>query len=159
MGAVRGQFLTARGGRPKLAHDDVASMTERSSERVHFLVARRDAEGAEVLVLRLPDDRTALPVFGLGEEAGVFLWLEAAGEGWRVAEISEGALAALLRGSCAGVRWILRPFPADGVGTGPEIVGSEDFLVAPSGGRSGRGEEAGHEPSPRPPAREGKDFR
>ena len=136
-----------------MAHDDVASMMERSSERVHFLVARRVAEGAEVLVLRLPDGRTVLPVFGLGEEAGMFLWLEAAGEGWRVAEISERGLAALLRGSCAGVRWILRPFATDGVGRGgPEIVGREDFLGAPSGERRTRGEGAGHEPSPRPPA-------
>lgn len=147
------------GDRKKLAHDDVASTTERPPGRAHFLLARRDVHGAEVLVLRLPDGRTVLPVFGLGEEAGMLLWLEAAGEGWRVTEISERGLAGLLRGSCAGVRWILRPFAAGGVGRGPEIVGCEDFLRSPPGERRGRGEEAGHEPSPRPLAREGEDFR
>lgn len=147
------------GDREKSAHDVVASMTERSPGRAHFLVARREAQGAEVLVLGLPDGRTVMPVFGLGEEAGMFLWLEAAGEGWRVAEISERGLAGLLRGSCAGVRWILRPFAAGGVGRGPALVRREDFLRASSGERRGRGEGAGHEPSPRPPAREGDDFR
>lgn len=132
-------------------------MIERSSERAHFLIARRDAEDAEVLVLRLPDGRTVLPVFGRGEEAGMFLWLEAAGEDWRVTEISGGGLANLLRGSCAGVRGILRPFPAGGGGRGPEIVGREDFLRAPSDERR-RGEEARHETPPRPPARKGEEL-
>ena len=141
-----------------MAQDDIASMTQCPPEGAHSLVDRREAEGAEVLVLSLPDGRTVLPVFGLGEEAGMFLWLAATGEGWRVAKISEGGLAALLRGSCAGVRWLLRAFPADGVGRGPQIVGIEDFLRAPSGEMRGRGEEAGHDPSPRAPARDGEDF-
>jgi hypothetical protein len=33
------------------------------------LIARRDAKGADVLVLRLPNGQTALPVFGREEEA------------------------------------------------------------------------------------------
>ena len=141
-----------------MAQDDIVGMTQHPPERAHFLVARQEAEGAEVLVLSLPDGRTVLPVFGLGEEAGMFLWLAATGEGWCVAEISEGGLAALLRGSCAGVRWLLRAFPADGVGRGPQIVGIEDFLRAPSGERRARGEGAGHEPSPKVSARNGEDF-
>lgn len=50
-------------------------------ELSRFLIARREAEDAAVLVLGLPDGRTALPVFDLEEEAGMFLWLETAGEG------------------------------------------------------------------------------
>jgi len=71
-----------------------------------------------LLVLALPDGQATLPVFGLEEEAGMFLWLETAGEGWRVAQISEADLAALLRDACA--EWAgdsgPRGFPAGAVG-------------------------------------------
>jgi hypothetical protein len=83
-----------------------------------FLIARPRAKDSDVLVLRLPDGHTALPVFASEEEAGMFLWLETAEDGWRVAEISEADLAGLLRDSCAGVRWVVRPFAADGAGRG-----------------------------------------
>jgi hypothetical protein len=109
-----------------LAHDGATE--ERSHERSCFLIARRDAEGADVLVLTLPDGQMALPVFRLEEEAGMFLWLETTEEGWRVAEVSEADLAALLRDSCAGVRRIVRPFAAKGVGKGPATVDRENFL-------------------------------
>ncbi len=70
-------------------------LSEGSNGHPRYLIARRDAtdaDDADVLVLRLPDGRTALPVFGREEEAGMFLWLETAGEGWRVAEFSERSL-------------------------------------------------------------------
>jgi hypothetical protein len=51
-----------------------------------------------------------LPVFGLEEEAGMFLGLETVGEGWCVAETSEADFAALLRDSCASVRGVVHPF-------------------------------------------------
>lgn len=136
-------------------HDDV---TERSFEHSHFLIARQDAEDADVLVLRLPDGQTAMPVFTSEEEAGMFLWLETAGEGWRVAEISDGGLVSLLRDSCAGVLRIAHPFVAKGPGKGPASVDREDFLRALSGERSRRGEEAGHKFQPRTSARKGEDF-
>jgi hypothetical protein len=79
------------------------------------LIVKRDSKGANVLVLRFPEGKTALPVFGLEEGAGRFLWLETGGEGWRVAEISEADLAALLRDSCARVRGVVHPFAARGV--------------------------------------------
>ena len=44
-----------------LTYDGV---TERSFEHSRFLIARRDAKDADVLVLRLSDGQTALPVFG-----------------------------------------------------------------------------------------------
>lgn len=50
-------------------------------ELSRFLIARREAEDAAVLVLGLPDGQTALPVFDLEEQAGMFLWLETAEEG------------------------------------------------------------------------------
>ena len=137
----------ARGGRAKLGYDGATE--ERSHERSCFLIARRDAEGADVLVLALPDGQAALPVFGLEEEAGMFLWLETAGGGWRVAQISEAGLAALLRDACADVRLIVRPFAAKGMGNGPATVDREDFLRALSGKRSRRGREAGRESAPR----------
>jgi hypothetical protein len=131
-----------------------------------FLIARRGAKDSDVLVLRLPDGHTALPVFASEEEAGLFLWLETAGDGWRVAEISEADLADLLRDSCAGVRRVVRPFAADGVGKGPAGVDREDFLRALAGERSRRserrgerrGEGAGHKFSPRTSAWKGEGF-
>ncbi len=108
-----------------MAYDGVA---EGPREHSRFLIVRRHAEDADVLVLRFPDGQTALPVFGLEEEAGMFLWLETAGDGWRVAEISEADVAVLLCDSCAGVWWIVHPFAAKGVGKGPMTVNREDFL-------------------------------
>jgi hypothetical protein len=151
--------LTRRGGRAELARDGVG---EGPREHPRFLIARREAEDAEVLVLGLPDGRTALPVFGLEEEAGMFLWLETAGEGWRVVEISEADLAALLRGSCAGVGRVVDPFAAEVAGKGPAGVDREDFLRSLSGewsgGRSRRGRGAGHAFAPRTSAAKGEDF-
>lgn len=140
----------------KLMYDGLA---ERSDEHFRYLIARRDAEGADdadVLVLRLPDGRTALPVFGREDEAGMFVWLETTGEGWRVAEISEGGLGALLRGSCAGVGRIVRPFAADGVGREPATVDREDYLRELSDKRAHRGVEDGHGSPSRTPEREGE---
>jgi hypothetical protein len=148
------------GGRAGLTCD--TANEERSHGHRRFLIARRDAKGADdadVLVLPLPDGRTALPVFGLEVEAGMFLWLETAEEAWHVVEISEGGLAALLRGPCAGVRCLLvRPFAADGVGRGPATVAREDFLRTLSVELSGRGEGAGQELPPVIPARGREDF-
>lgn len=130
---------------------------ERPNEHSRFLIARPEAEDAEVLVLGLPDGETALPVFGLEEEACMFLWLETTGEeGWRVAEISEVGLGALLRDSCAGVRRIVRPFAANGVGNGLATVDREDFLRALSGERGRPGE--GAVTTPVIPARKGEDL-
>jgi hypothetical protein len=120
-------------------------LAERSNEHCRYLIARRDAKDADVLVLKLPDGQTALPVFGCEEEAGMFMWLETIGEGWRVAEFSDRCLAALLRGSCANVQCVVRPFAADGVGNGPATMNREDFLRTLSAERSRRGEGAGHE--------------
>jgi hypothetical protein len=139
--------------------------TGRSVGCSRFLIARRGAKDSDVLVLRLPDGQTALPVFGSEEEAGMFLWLETAGEGWRVVEICEGGLV-LLRDSCAGVRRIVHPFAANGAGEGTASVDREDFLRALEGERTRRGERrderraqgAGHEFQPRTSARKGKDF-
>jgi len=138
-----------------LAHDGV---TERPCERSRFLIVKQGAKHADVLVLKLPDGQMALPVFGLEEEAGMFLWLETAGEGWRVVEISEADLAALLRGSCAGVGRVVDPFAAEVAGKGPAGVDREDFLRALSGERSRRGEGAGRKTPPRVSAGKGRDF-
>ena len=70
------------GGGVQVTRDIV---TERLRELSRFLITRRGAKDADVLVLRLPDGQTALLIFGLEEEAGMFLWLETTGEGWHVA--------------------------------------------------------------------------
>ena len=57
----------------QLTHDGVA---ERSRERSRFLIVRQGTKDADALVLRLPEGQSALPAFGLEEEAGMFLWLE-----------------------------------------------------------------------------------
>jgi hypothetical protein len=147
--------LTSGGGGVELACDGA---DEGPREHSRFLIARRDAEDADVLVLGRPDGQTALPVFGLEEEAGMFLWLETAGEGWRVVEISEADLAALLRESCAGVRRVVHPFAAKVTGKGPAGVDREDFLRALSGELSRRGREAGHAFAPLTSAGKGEDF-
>ena len=128
-----------------------------------FLIVKRDAVGVKVLVLGFPDGRAALPVFGLDEEAVMFLWLETAGEGWRVAELSEADLGALLRGSCAHVRSVVHPFAEEafaeeGVGKGPATVSREEFLGALSGERGRRAKEPVREFAPRNPAGKEGDF-
>jgi hypothetical protein len=155
MDAVLGGVLTAGGGGAELARDGV---DEGPRERPRSPIARWDAEDADVLVLGLPDGQTALPVFELEEEAGMFLWLETAGEGWRVVEISEADLAALLRESCAGVWRFVPPFAAEGAGQGLASVDREDFLRALSGGRGRWGKETEHALAPRTPGRKGEGF-
>jgi hypothetical protein len=153
MDVVRRRVLMARGGKVQLTPEGV---TEHSRERSRFLIVRQGAKDTDVLVLRLPTGRTALPVFGLEEEAGMFLWLEMVEEGWRVAEISEADLGTLLRDSCANVRRIVHPFAANGMGKGPAAVDREDFLRTLSGKRSRR-EETRKAP-PRISAWVGEDF-
>ena len=126
--------------------------------RPRFLIVKRDAEGANMLVLRFPDGQTALPVFGLEEEAKMFLWLETVAEGWRVAEISEADLAALLRDSCARAQGVVHPFAARGVGKGPATVNREEFLGALSGELSRQAREPAHEFAPRISAGKEGDF-
>ena len=160
MGAAWGRTLTAGGGGAQVTRDGVVEgvAEECSRERSRFLIAREGAKDADVLVLRLPGGQTALPVFGLEEEAGMFLWLETAGEGWHVAEISEADLAALLRESCASVRWIVRPFASGDGEKGPATVDREYFLRKMVGERSRRAEWAGHKVSPRISVRGRDDF-
>ena len=144
----------------ELACDAVAegSREHPPCEHPRFLIAKRDAEGANLLVLRFPDGQTALLVFGLEEEAGMFLGLETVAEGWRVAEISEADLAALLRDSCARAQGVVHPFAARGVGKGPATVNREEFLVALSGELSRQAREPAHEFAPRISAGKEGDF-
>jgi hypothetical protein len=137
MDVVRRRALMERGGKVQLTPEGV---TENSSEHSRFLIVRQGAKDMDVLVLRLPAGQTALPVFGLEEEAGMFLWLEMVEEGWRVAEISEADLGTLLRDSCASVRRIVHPFAANGMRKGPATVDREDFLRTLPGERSRREE-------------------
>ena len=55
--------MTAGGGGVELACDGA---DEGPREHSRFLIARRDAEDADVLVLGLPDGQTALPVTSAG---------------------------------------------------------------------------------------------
>jgi hypothetical protein len=152
--------LMAGGGGEELGCDVVAEGPRAPSrcEPPRFLIVKRDAAGAKVLVLRFPDGRTALPIFGLEEEAGMFLWLETMGEGWRVAELSEADLGALLRGSCARVRSVVHPFAEEGVGKGPATVSREEFLGALSGEWGRRAREPAREFAPRISAGKEGDF-
>jgi hypothetical protein len=142
--------------RAELACDGVAEGTRESPRcepsrcgHPRFLIANRDAESANVLVLRFPDGQTALPVFELEEEVRTFLWLETLGEGWRVAEISEANLGTLLRGSCARVQGVVHPFAEEGLGKGPATVNREEFLGALSGEWAHRAKEPAREFAPR----------
>jgi hypothetical protein len=155
MDVVRRRALMGRGGKVQLTPEGV---TEHSRERSRFLIVRQGATDTDVLVLRLPAGQTALPVFDLEEEAGMFLWLEMVGEGWRVAEISVADLDTLLRDSCASVRRIVHPFVANGMGMGkgPATVDREDFLRTLSGERSRRKET--RKVPPRISAWVGEDF-
>jgi hypothetical protein len=78
-------------------------------EPSHYLIARRDDADTGVLVLKLPDGETVLPIF-FQEEAGMFPWLEAVGEAWRIAEVPLGDFIALPCGPCAGVERVVRDF-------------------------------------------------
>jgi hypothetical protein len=164
MDVARGGVLTV-GGRAQLACDGVA---EGTCEHSRFWIVRQGAKDSDVLVLRLPDGHTALPVFASEEEAGMFLWLETAEDGWRVAEISEADLAGLLRDSCAGVRRVVPSPPTArgrdrrawtartscgrwrasgaaganaGANAGAKGWGTSSHLVLPHGGEKVSGEE------------------
>ena len=155
MKIVGSRVSTAKGDGVKLTYDGLAG---RSNEHSRYLIARREARETDVLVLRLPDGQTALPVFGCEAEAGMFVWLETIGEGWRVAEISAGGLYALLNGSCAGVGRIVSPFAADVVGKGKASVDREDFLRTLSGGWICRDEDTGRVLPSDISARRGEDL-
>ena len=144
----------------ELACDGVAEGPREPSRCGHprFLIVKRDAKGTNVLVLRFPDSQMALPVFGLEEEASMFPWLETVAEGWRVAEISEADLAALLSDSCARVQGVVHPFAARGVGKGSATVNREEFLGAQSGEVSRRARKTAHEFAPRISAGKEGDF-
>ncbi len=160
MDAVLDGVLTVGVRRAELACDGVAEGPREHLPcgRPRFLIVKRDAEGADVLVLRFPDRQTALPVFGLEEEAGMFLRPETVADDWRVAEISEADLAALLRGSCARVQVVVHPFAARGVGKGPATVNRKEFLGVLSGELSRRAREPADEFAPRISAGKEGDF-
>jgi hypothetical protein len=93
--------------------------TERQNGPSYCLITRRDAANMDVLILKFSDGEMVLPVFSLEEEAGMFLWLEALDEGWRVEEYSVEELVALLCGPCASVEWVAPdPFAATGPARG-----------------------------------------
>src|SRR4051794_4352023 len=72
----------------------------------------------EVCTITSDGRRETLPIFGIKEEAEVFLWFEPLGEDWQARRTSIGELVSILRGPCAEVKWVALDPP-------PRIVSSE----------------------------------
>ncbi len=113
---------------------------EAPDEPSYCLITRRDATGADVLSLKFPGGETVLPVFSRGAEAGMFLWLEALGEGWRVEKFSREEFVSLLHDPRANVERVIQdPFSAKGSEGGLATVDRKDFLRTLAGAQvSGR---------------------
>jgi hypothetical protein len=91
-------------------------VTKRGAARppgpAYWLITRNENCRIEMLTIRLPEGKEALPVFSFEEEAQMYLGFEASGEGWRIRETRAGELVSVLFGLCARVgRVTLDPLP------------------------------------------------
>lgn len=100
----------------------------------NWVLAKRGGGQVQPLTIALDGSGEALPVFGFGEKAEMFLWLEGLDSGWRVRETSSGELISLLYGSCARVGLVaLDPLPpgaqpGDGAAMHSASVGRGEFV-------------------------------
>lgn len=145
---VAERLITTHGRDENMSNSGAA---EAPDEPSYCLITRRDATGADVLSLKYPGGETVLPVFSRGAEAGMFLWLEALGEGWRVEKFSREEFVSLLHDLRTNVERVVQdPFSAKGSEGGLATVDREDFLRTLAGAQvSGR--EAAHTPEPGAP--------
>lgn len=75
--------------------------------RPHYVIARYEANGPELLRVTLESGEETLPVFSSEVAARNFLLSNAPGQGWYVRESYAGELVSLLLGICVGIKWVL----------------------------------------------------
>jgi hypothetical protein len=97
----------------------------------HYVIARYEANGLELLQIPLESGEETLPVFSSGVAAHDFLLSIALGQEWYVRESYAGELVSLLLGLCAGVEWVLiDPLPGEQAAEGnpADIAHWESFV-------------------------------
>lgn len=73
----------------------------------HYVIARHEAGGPELLHVPLKSGEEALPVFSSREAADDFLLSNTLASNWYVRESYAGELVSLLLGLYAGIGWVL----------------------------------------------------
>ena len=73
----------------------------------HYVIARHEAGGPELLHVPLKSGEEALPVFSSREAADAFLLSSTLASNWYARESYAGELVSLLLGLYAGTEWVL----------------------------------------------------
>ena len=73
----------------------------------HYVIARHEANGLELLHIPLEPGEETLPVFSSEVTARDFLLSNTLGQEWYVRKAYAGELASLLLGLYAGIEWVL----------------------------------------------------
>jgi hypothetical protein len=79
----------------------------RQPVHTHYVIARHEAKGLELLHILLESGEETLPVFSSEVAARDFLLSNALGQEWYVRESYAGELVSLLLGLCADIEWVL----------------------------------------------------
>lgn len=74
---------------------------------LHYAIARRKANGLELLRVPLKSGVVVLPVFSSWKVAQSFVCANASQREWYSRECSPGELVSLLFGPCLDVQWVL----------------------------------------------------
>jgi hypothetical protein len=81
---------------------------------LHYVIARHEANGPELLHVPLESGEEMLPVFSSEVAARDFLLSNALGQAWYVREFYAGELVSLLLGLYADIEWVLiDPLPEE----------------------------------------------
>jgi hypothetical protein len=97
----------------------------------HYVIARYEANGLELLHIPLESGEETLPVFSSEVAARDFLLSSALEQEWYVREAYAGELVSLLLGLCAGIEWVLvDPLPGEQAAEGnpADIAHWESFV-------------------------------
>lgn len=99
----------------------------------YWLIVRHDGSQMEFLTVNsagnLHDGGKVLPIFGSGEEAGLFLKVRAPGSGWRLRQTGAGELVSVLLGPRNDVGHVaIDPAPEESHDGAADLVGREGFM-------------------------------
>lgn len=95
----------------------------------HYVIARQEAKGLELLHVPLESGKETLPVFSSEVAARDFLLSNVLGQEWYVRESYTGELVSLLLGLCADIEWVLiDPLPGEHTAEPADIMHWESFV-------------------------------
>ena len=100
--------------RGRLTTRAVTTHNARQPVLPHYVIARHEANGLELLHIPLESGEETLPVFSSEVTARDFLLSNTLGQEWYVRKSYAGELASLLLGLYAGIEWVLiDPLPGE----------------------------------------------